>query len=141
MVFRLYLSLSEIFHCFHDNLNSTMKKLRPPIFDKSKINFIHCIEDPEVTSGWLFTSVRFFWFMVFNTIFNNISVISSRSVLLVEEAGVPGENHRVYHIMLYWTWFQLTTLVVIASAGSLLGERILSLWLEYHPFFSTNHFR
>ena len=32
--------------------------------------------------------------MVFNTTFNNISVISWQSVLLVEETGVPGENHR-----------------------------------------------
>jgi len=31
--------------------------------------------------------------MVFNTIFNNISVISWWSVLLVEETRVPGENH------------------------------------------------
>jgi hypothetical protein len=29
-----------------------------------------------------------------NTIFNNISVISCRSVLLMEESKVPGENHR-----------------------------------------------
>ena len=34
------------------------------------------------------------WFMVFNGTFNNISVISWRSVLLVEETRVPGENHR-----------------------------------------------
>ena len=34
------------------------------------------------------------WFMVFNATFNNISVILWRSVLLVEETGVPGENHR-----------------------------------------------
>jgi len=34
------------------------------------------------------------WFMVFNATFNNIPVISWRSVLFVEEAGVPGENHR-----------------------------------------------
>ena len=34
------------------------------------------------------------WFMVFNATFNNISVISRRSVVLVEETGVPGENHR-----------------------------------------------
>ena len=34
------------------------------------------------------------WFMVFNDTFNNISVISLRSVLLVGETGVPGENHR-----------------------------------------------
>ena len=33
------------------------------------------------------------WFMVFNATFNNSSVISWRSVLLVEETGVPGENH------------------------------------------------
>jgi hypothetical protein len=32
-------------------------------------------------------------FMVLNATFNNISVISWRSVLLVEETGVPGENH------------------------------------------------
>jgi hypothetical protein len=32
--------------------------------------------------------------MVFNAIFNNMSVISWRSFLLVDEIGVPGENHR-----------------------------------------------
>ena len=32
--------------------------------------------------------------MVFNATFNNISVISWRSVLLVEETGGPEENHR-----------------------------------------------
>jgi hypothetical protein len=32
--------------------------------------------------------------MMFNPTFNNISVISWQSVLLVEETGVPGENHR-----------------------------------------------
>jgi len=32
--------------------------------------------------------------MVINATFNNISVISSRSVVLVEETGVPGENNR-----------------------------------------------
>jgi hypothetical protein len=48
------------------------------------------------------------WLMVFNDTFNNISVISWRSVLLVEETGVPWENNRpvashwqTYHIMLY----------------------------------------
>jgi hypothetical protein len=46
--------------------------------------------------------------MVFNTTFNNISVISWQSVLLVEETRLPGENHdllqvtdKVFHIMLY----------------------------------------
>ena len=34
------------------------------------------------------------WFLVFNVTFSNISAISWRPVLVVEEAGVPGENHR-----------------------------------------------
>jgi hypothetical protein len=34
------------------------------------------------------------WFIVFNTTFNNISIISWRSVLMVEEAEILGENHR-----------------------------------------------
>ena len=32
--------------------------------------------------------------VVFNATFNNISAISWRPVLMVEEAGVPGENPR-----------------------------------------------
>ena len=52
----------------------------------------------------------FDWFMVLNATFNNISVISWQSILLVEETGAPGENPRpatshwqtfFYHIMLY----------------------------------------
>ena len=33
------------------------------------------------------------WFMVLNATFNNISVISWRLVLSVEETAVPRENH------------------------------------------------
>ena len=36
----------------------------------------------------------FVCFMVFKATFNNISVISWPSVLLVEETRVPGENYR-----------------------------------------------
>ena len=32
--------------------------------------------------------------MVFHTTFNNILAISWRAVLLMEETGVPGENHQ-----------------------------------------------
>ena len=67
--------------------------------------------------------------MMFNTTFNNISVISWRSVsLFVEETRVPWGNHRpavsrwqtLSHIMLYrvhlvWAGFKLTTLVVIGT--------------------------
>jgi len=31
--------------------------------------------------------------MVFYSTFNNISVLSWQSILLVEETGVPGKNH------------------------------------------------
>jgi hypothetical protein len=40
-----------------------------------------------------YDQVYLVWLMVFNATFNNISVISWRSVLLVEEIGVPGKNH------------------------------------------------
>jgi hypothetical protein len=46
--------------------------------------------------------------MMLNATFNNTLVILWLTVLLVEETGVPGENHRsaqvtdkLYHIMLY----------------------------------------
>ena len=56
--------------------------------------------------------------MVFNATFNNISVISWQLVLLVEETGVPGENHRPiashlqnlsHNVHLVRAGFELTT--------------------------------
>jgi hypothetical protein len=40
-----------------------------------------------------FNFLDYFRFMVFNANFNNISAISWQLVLLMEEIGVPGENH------------------------------------------------
>ena len=48
------------------------------------ISFIHIIETGSVRDR----------VMVLSATFNNISAISWRAVLLVEEAGVSGENHR-----------------------------------------------
>jgi hypothetical protein len=55
----------------------------------------------------------FYGFMVFNATFNNISAISWHSVLLVEETGVPGENHRT--IASHW---QTLSHNVVSSASS-----------------------
>ena len=54
--------------------------------------------------------------------FNNISVISWQSVLLMEETGVPGENDQLYHIMLYRVHFprkglKFTILVMIGTVN------------------------
>ena len=38
--------------------------------------------------------MRVYWVILFNATFHNISVIQWRSVLLVGETRVPGENHR-----------------------------------------------
>ena len=53
--------------------------------------------------------------MILNGTFNNISVISWRSVLKVEKSGVPRENHRsvashcqLYHIKLYQVQFVMS---------------------------------
>jgi hypothetical protein len=81
----------------------------------------------------------------FNVTFNNISVISWRSVLPVEEIGVPGENHRAVAIKSLtklitrccieytspWAGFELTTSVVIGS------DFIGSCKSNYHTITTT----
>jgi len=77
--------------------------------------------------------------MVFSATFNNISVISSRSVLMVEETSVPEEEKtfllqvtdKLCHILLYRTGFELTTLVMIGT------DCIGSCKSNYHTITTT----
>ena len=96
-------------------------------------------------SGWPFCSdfneivLFLFWFvvclMVFNATFNNISVISWRSVLLVEETtNLSQVTDKLYHIILYtspWSRFELTTSVVIGT------DCIGSCKSNYHTIATT----
>ena len=67
--------------------------------------------------------------MVFNATFNNISVISWQSVLLVEETGVPGKNHRT--VANHW---QTLSHNVVSSTSLLNGIRIHNLSGDRHWF-------
>ena len=58
------------------------------IFIFSKIDYYVSVSLVPVQS---YNRVRV---IVLNATFNNISVILWQSVLLMEETGVPGENHR-----------------------------------------------
>jgi hypothetical protein len=49
----------------------------------------------------IFCGLDLIWFLVFNATFSNISAISWRPVLVVEEAGVSGENHRGLVLSVY----------------------------------------
>ena len=59
--------------------------------------------------------------IVFKAIFNNISVILWWSVLLVEETGVPGENHQP--VVSHW---QTLSHNVVSSTPRYFGSKILN---------------
>ena len=68
---------------------------------------------------WCLNSKMLILFVVFNATFNNISVISGRSVVLVEDTGENQRpaashwqilSHMFYRVHLAWVGFEFTTL-------------------------------
>ena len=66
-----------------------------PLVREKKLDIKYNNNESTVLSiSLIYFFLLFVCLMVFNATFNNISVISWRSVLLVEETEGPGENHR-----------------------------------------------
>jgi len=74
------------------------------------------------------------WVMVFNATFNNISAILWQSVLLVEETGVPGQNH--HPVASHWQTFSHN---VVSNTPRLSGIRthMISLRLGFRRNFRS----
>jgi uncharacterized membrane protein len=76
-------------------------------FSKHETLILYTFQEPPLNKYLLLCGLVYAsCLMVFNATFNNILVISWRSVLLVEETRGPGENHdlsqvtdKLYHIM------------------------------------------
>jgi hypothetical protein len=77
-------------HCLQKKQNAENIKNTFEIFLKEKST--NCLPFSERLILFIF----YFW--CFNATFSNISAISWRPVLVVEETGVPGENHRPWAI-------------------------------------------
>ena len=70
---------------------------RLTMFGRRIVEFLHkrtCRICSLLAFGEFLSGGFFHWVMVFNATFNNISVISWQSVLLMEETWVCGDNHR-----------------------------------------------
>jgi len=100
-------SRQNLFGCTLHNIHT------PVIFSKDLTTYIK----PCTYDGLLVC--LFVCLMVFNATFITISVISWRSVLLVEKTtDLPQVTDKLYHIMLYtspWSRFELTPSVMIGT--------------------------
>ena len=125
--------------------SSTLDRVIDPRSGQIKVYNIGicCFSSKNTIFGWLVG-----WLvgcMMINATFNNISVISWQSLLLVEKTEYPEKTtdlsqvtDTLYHIMLYrvhlaWAGFELTTLVVIKT------DCIGSYKSNYRTIMTTTH--
>ena len=133
-------SMSCLFRCksfenfFKSLYHETQIKIRRYI-DKHMYRLIPSIINVETKNG---NGVRI---MVLNETFNNISVLLWWSVLLVEETGVCGGNHRpatshwhTYHIKLYWVHL---TISKIQTHNWWYADCTCSCKSNYHTIMTT----
>ena len=109
--------MTGLLHIKYDSLIKIMRKLWNCYHWTCLVYILYYI-------SWIFMAVLVA-FMVINVTFNNISVLSWRLVLLVEETGGPGVNHRpvashwqtLSHnvVHLAWSRFEITSSVVIGT--------------------------
>jgi hypothetical protein len=76
--------------------------------------------------------------MVLNATFNDIAVISWRSVLLVEETGVPGETHRdvASHD---WRWLYILSMFRYKSRGRRGRDRMVAGFTTTYAINAYHH--
>ena len=79
-------------------------------------HYIDILLSETIWPNW--NNIGLVWFMVFSTTFNNILVISWRSVLLVEKTEVPWENHRP--VASHW---QALSHNVVSSTHNFSGDK------------------
>ena len=123
---------------------SRSTRREPPTMGKQLVNFITCgcilqgkykhttnvKTDALSRRNIICNAIVWFmiWFMVLNATFSNDSDISLRSVLLVEETGVPDENHR--HVASHWQTLSHN----VVSSTPRLGVRTHNISGDRHWF-------
>jgi hypothetical protein len=97
--------------------NSSRKKTFPSIYFSYKVSLRYML--------------FFVCLMVFNATFNNISVISRRSVLLVEETGGPRENH--WPVASHWQTLSHNVVLLSSHLKSADHASYKDDLLSWHP--------
>jgi hypothetical protein len=122
-------SATSGYFCLRSCKSWTFKPLSTVVIIYHSNKLVKCWKKNEkkCTSSLLWSSL--FWSITggFNGTFNNISVISWRSVLLAEETGVARENH--WTVASHW---QTLSHNVVSSTPCMIGSRTNNISGDRH---------